>query len=181
MRFYVSSFIRSLHKAIIDDEIDLYPVPTYKAGDKSYIKLLEAVSINQKCRYKDAAYEFIKILMSESCQSSQSHGNPTIHGIPLNKQAYEQMKINRLNAPAGMNIAKSNELGVMERFDGSKLPEQLMLEFDALVKNTIAGDIIDEEVYKLIDEEVEQYITDKKSAEQTAKSIDEKVSLFLNE
>jgi ABC-type glycerol-3-phosphate transport system substrate-binding protein len=173
--------VNSAFKAILNEEVDIYPVPVYKEGDKTRVKLSDGAAINQSCKNKKAAYEFIKVLMSEECQSSEYNGNPNILGIQLNKQGYEKQREMSLSSGNGRNLGSSNGWGAFERYDSVSLPEQLLFKFDNLIKNITPGDIIDEEIYKIIEEEGALFIAGKKSAEQTAKTIDGKVTLFLNE
>ncbi len=92
--------------------------------------------------------------------------------LPVNKQAYNE----------DLNYYMSNSTsGFGSEYPAKELPKKLAEKMNSLIEKTKPEKNIDNEVRKIVYEALDNDINDKTSAEQTAKPIDEKVTLYLNE
>jgi ABC-type glycerol-3-phosphate transport system substrate-binding protein len=167
----------------LGDDFVIVPFPTYEAGAKYPVRLFDVVSINAQCQDQQAAFDFIKILLSEEIQKTKtSHGfyNDT-SGMPVNRYAYLN-EIEELKAP-------SNNVGLIAVSNGVETTSVKSIPLTDEVADMAMGIInhmappihLDQEIENIISEGLQAYLSGKRTAEQAAKEIDEKVSLFLNE
>ena len=171
----------SIMTSLLGDDFIILPFPTAEAGAKYPTKLSDVVSINAKCKNPQAAFDFIKILLSEDIQRTfDSHGiNNLPSGQPINKSAYikdiEAEKTNFSN-----EITLSNGVRKMS-FNAVPLTDTVADMAVDITNHMAAPPVLDYEVENIINEGLQAFLTGKRTAEQAAKEIDEKVTLFLNE
>ncbi len=118
----------------------------------SYVS--NAVAIASKCRYPKEAFDFIKIILSKKKQVNSLINNP------VNKAVLDE------------NI-RSLEL--------KKISQENIKRITDIVANVRDCDFGDDSYSSIVRGEMDDFISGRKTAEQTAKTIDEKVTLFLNE
>ncbi|HCJ56480.1 MAG TPA: hypothetical protein DHV55_03165, partial [Clostridiaceae bacterium] len=120
------------------------------------------VSINSRSQNKEEAWEFVKYLLSEDIQFYLSENN-----FAVNRKADE-----RRVAAFAEELEKYNLLGDdnIEAINDIK---------NSLNKNAALG--VPDELFNTIWEEVKAYLCGSGSAEETAKVIQNKVELYLNE
>ncbi len=149
-------------------EVKTYLFPQYTDKKSILLEPIEYMAINTKCKYKKEAFEFIKLLLTEEYQNLYSY-----FYIPVNNNAY-------LN---GVNFYISN-LGnsqvVSGEYDAEKRKAQVKEQYEEIQKISVC-DTVDAQVYEIIDNEAKSFIDGKFSAEKTAKIIQDKVMLYLNE
>ncbi len=138
-------------KDAVGEEAIILPHPTVNGGKSTVATAYNLVGITSKCKVKEEAFDFIKMLMSERSQSLLNNGSPVLKSI-FNKQLSEM-----------------------------KNTEKIGLQITDLVQNIKGCTLSDSNVTQIISGELPDFVSGKKSAEQTAKAIDDKVNLFLNE
>jgi ABC-type glycerol-3-phosphate transport system substrate-binding protein len=135
--------------------------------------------INSNSKYKDEAWEFIKFLLSEKIQAFNNPLNG-IDGIPMNNKA---RKILALSTIEDQKKYKQNK---PERFMEKNL--YLITAADINTIDSIANNIgkysynrTDKEITKIIGEQLDLFLEDEISAEETAKRIQNKIEIMINE
>ena len=162
-------------ESVLKTKLRIVLFPTYdNSKDGLCASTNVLVGINSKCRDKDYALKFIKILLSKNFQTEGDTSN-MILGVPINKEAYEYDKrISMKNPNKGWGVHVHNG-GVLP------LDQEVISQMDSIVKAIDKCQIDDDTIYTIIDEELPDFLNGRKTAKQTAEVIDEKVSLYLNE
>lgn len=161
----------SSYKSVVGDEMEIVPIET---NGVHYARLGKLVGINSNTKNKEAAYKFIKIMLSKDFQKAyDSHGNSNINlSVPVNKKAYsEDMAFYVGN--------KGQEFGSTVPL--VPLPKTLADKMNNIVEKAKTAHLIDNSVYDIVSETLDKYLKGMATAEQTAKAIDEKITIFLNE
>lgn len=60
-------------------------MPSMKADTHIFSQPVYSIGINSRCKYKQKAFEYAKLLLSENYQSGREFQN-----APVNKKAYEE-------------------------------------------------------------------------------------------
>ncbi len=139
-------------KAEGEDAIIL-PCPSMDGKMYTSGSVYNAVAIASKSKYPKEAFDFIKIILSEKKQVNSLISNPVNKAVL--DEAIQNLKLNKVNEE---NIKRITDMV-------------------ANIKDCDFGD----DSYSIISGEMDDFISGRKTAEQTAKTIDEKVTLFLNE
>ncbi|WP_018755467.1 ABC transporter substrate-binding protein [Paenibacillus terrigena] len=136
----------------------LYQAPTSEPKDGNSFESNMLLSINNKSENKKEAWSFLQFLISEEMQSS-----PELEGLPVNKKA-SQAQIDASAANKDMKLspefieAAKELLPQLKRYSG-----------------------LDPKIKKILIDETEPFFSGQKSAETVANSIQNKVSLYLEE
>ncbi|MCX7923766.1 MAG: extracellular solute-binding protein [Clostridia bacterium] len=138
---------------------DFVAFPTYSA--KKSVQVIEpvTVSINAKSIYKKEAFEYIKLLLSEELQQRRDDFYQII--IPVNKKVYEDSK---KQAALSKGVDK-------EQVD----------KIDRIINRAERYEVWDYEVYMILLEHINQFVSGGKSPEQIAKSLDREVTDYMNQ
>ncbi len=171
----------SLYKSI-GEEMELYPFPALKEGNSSPVFYSDyAVGINSQSKNKEAAYDFIKILMSKDLQK-MSGGENIIMETPVNKAAYEEDSGYYMGKESeGISWTTSNDGSSSYSYLSISLPKNIKVQLDSMISKTGKCEIEDTGILNIVKEALPDFLSSKKTAAQTAKEIDGKVSLYLNE
>ncbi len=132
----------------MDNKI-VYPVEMLEMKGKIAASPYIIAGINSKCKHKKAAFDYIKLILSEKMQVSYK-----FHLVPVNKAAFMADK------------TENNDYNALAK----KLSE-----------NIGKCEIRENKVYSIINQELNDFLNNKKTAEQTAAAIQDKVNIFLNE
>jgi ABC-type glycerol-3-phosphate transport system substrate-binding protein len=163
--------LNSWYKAVAGQDMQIIPLVNNGTG---YARIGNCVGINSNCKNKEAAFKILKIMLSKDLQKDQdSYGNNNIKTfLPINKQAFTE----------GMEFFMENtDHGFSGEHPLVPLPKEIADKITMVVDKVQPAQLVDTGIRKIINESVENYIKGNVSAEQTAKAIDEKVTLFLNE
>lgn len=160
-----STFVAGWHKCIMNSKDEVFLLPQYTNKKSILIEPVVSLAINSKSIHKNEAYEFIKLLLSEEYQTGKKERY--LINIPVNNNAY-------LNS-ANFNI-RNLDAQTADGADIEKMRSQLK-EIEKISR----CDTTDMQVYEIIDAEAKSFINGKNTAERTAKIIQDKVMLYLNE
>lgn len=138
-------------KDAVGEEAIILPHPTVNGGKSTGATAYNLTAITSKCKFKEEAFDFIKMLLSERSQSLLNNGSPVLKSI-FDKQLGE--------------IKNTEKIGP---------------QITDLVQNIKGCTLSDSNVTQIISDQLPDFVSGKKSAEQTAKAIDDKVNLLLNE
>ncbi len=162
----------SRYKSVIGEEMEIIPIINNGVCNAS---LNQFVAINSNCKNMEAAFKLIKIMLSKDIQkATDSYGSNNYNlFLPINKQAYtEDMKFY-------MENEDTTAFGL--EFPLVKLPVGINDKMNNLIEKMQPANSLDIDIIRIVNKELDNYIKGKASAEQTAKAIDDKVMLFLNE
>jgi len=183
---YIGSFkdlwtINSNFKSLAGGELIFYPIPTYRESSDILVTFREGAAINSAAKNKEAAYEIVKLLMS--LEMHNASGYKVISGFPVNKRVFVADRAE--NVPGKSDSSNFYAFGedgsLMEMVQQHPLSEELALEFEEMMERFKPAEIIDEEVYRMIEQAESDFISGKKTAEQAAEELDNMVTLYLNE
>ena len=145
------------------EEMVAVPTPSYSGKFGNYTLGTDCIGVNTKCRNKEAAFNFVKIIASVDLQKQfDSRGKVNIYiEAPVNAKAY------------------SEDIKALQ--SAGSIPGLLA---DSLIRqhSLLKGDMIkDYNIFDMAANISSEYIDGKKSVDQVIKEIDDKVNLFLNE
>ena len=149
----------------------LLPMPSDKSR-KRVAEANEIIGINAGCKNKEDAFQYIKVLLDQSLT------DPVFNDIPVSKKAVRDIE--------GYFISKGTEAAYLEDNSGNRIPGAPILQshidkLNSWLLNIDRCNTVDTSINSIIDEQVKEFLAGQQTAEQTAKTIDDKVSIFLNE
>lgn len=149
----------------INEQVNILSIPTLKENDPNIVWPYHLLSINKNCENKMEAYKYIKILLTDEFQQNANNYDPC-RFTPVRKSAYN----------LDMSFYLSGQ-------DTGKVPlPKLLAEQMNKIRSSIGvGKLFENEVYQIIEAELPEFIKGSRTAEQTAKIIDGRVSIYLNE
>ncbi|OXM16961.1 extracellular solute-binding protein [Paenibacillus herberti] len=141
------------------DQSQIFSPPKSGSAEGNSFKPTILLSINNKSEKKEAAWKFLQFLLSEEMQSSRELG-----GLPINKKAVD------------------GQVKALEQTEGAFKPTAEDVEMTkGLLADLKRSGTIDPKIETIIKEETAPFFEGQKSAEDAAKSIQNKVTLYLEE
>ena len=163
----------SVYQMTMNQEAQFYLYPS--KGDGPYGKAIEVVGINAGCKNKEDAYIYLKILLNE-CPAGESEA--LFNSVPSKRDSQENIKNIIVNA--GDKAAAIFDDSDQSR-QGLPILDSHVKQIHGWIENVKHCNVPDTSVDKIIDEQVKKFLLGQQTAEQTAKVIDQKVKIFLNE
>ncbi len=172
MTHYLGSYNSlTMSQALVNGEVEFLDMPTYsgKSNPKSF-NLGTTFSINNNSKMKTEAWEFIKMLLSDEIQSSTLMYNFAVNLNALKEQGKLQLS----------QIYMSD----MYKKQGRKVKPLTQADVDLVNKmigelNTITYS--DSKADKIISDGATEFFAGKKTAEEAAKLIQNKMNIYLGE
>lgn len=162
-------------KALTGEDVIMGTIPTYNKGQNEIIaKVEDCMGINKKTSNKEAAYNFIKIALSEKAQKN-------INSIPVNRTMAENIKSNYSKQFNGKDSIVVSDPGGSEKVTLIKPSNEIEKYYDDVTGNISEAKIIDPTIEKLIMESFKPYFENKKSYDEALKVLQDKVKLYINE
>ncbi len=172
MRSYLSNYQGVIQaQCLMNGEVEFYNVPSYssqKAPNIIYEGRTYGISNNSKL--KAEAWEFIKLLLSDEIQARDDMYQFPMSISALEKKAKSEIERNYMYMAykdKGRKVRALNEEDV-------KMVDKMIDELEVLP-------YFEEQASQIISEGVKDFFSGKKTAEETAKLIQNKVSIYLNE
>lgn len=172
-------------------DVELRYIPSIRLPNIKGFMSSSVYGINRSSKNKDAAWQFLKFLVSEQLQSSDYYG----YGMPVNLKA--SRKLAGLTLREANNDRRQFELDNMrssaaqsEATEKDPYYEQyisnLFSQEDADMIDKMAGEVdtllsYDTTVITMANEELEPYLKGQKSAAETAKTLQSRLSMYLSE
>ncbi|KIL40143.1 hypothetical protein SD70_15860 [Gordoniibacillus kamchatkensis] len=160
-----------------DGKADYYNVPSENGTEGTSVTSGLPLAINSKSANKQAAWQFVKFLLSEEMQSTME-----LMGFAVNKQA------GKANESALKQLGQPNASGKSMKFmiNGKEITPKPATDQDIeRIEQALAGiksyAESDPKITKIVAEETVPFFQGQKSAEETAKVIQNKVSTYLQE
>lgn len=160
--------------ALLDAKMEIYPYPSITAQKKINAQIGRFAAIGSYSGYKNEAFCFIKLLLSDKYQGMDVDGNS--FGAPVNQYSFNKL-IKILSGEEGRNKALTFK---SETIKSIPLQENLIINLNKCISNT-KFKIMDVNIVDMIDQEVSDFMEGKQSAEQTAKRINDRVRIYINE
>ncbi|MBQ8951745.1 MAG: extracellular solute-binding protein [Eubacterium sp.] len=161
-----------------------FPDPERKG---TYAQFLGSIGMSQACSDKDLAWEFIKFNVSRE-QMGKSYSKGMTGGMPTRKDMFElylkaQMTTESYTDEFGNNIEPvSGGIGMGNiSVDLKPITEAEAQQFRDLTDAVSRSWETDESIFNIIDEESKAFFAGDKSADETAKTIQNRASTYLNE
>ena len=162
------------------------------SGVGSVLNLTPGFAIGSKCANKDGAWQFVRTFMTEKYQEGGS-----VYGFPTNKAAFDK-KLKDAMTPQyqtdenGKPVldAKGNKTemprGGMSVEGGKEVSFYALKQSEAdalmsIINATTKCSVSDESISKIITDESAGFFSGSKSADETAKLIQSRVSIYINE
>lgn len=149
--------------------------------------------ISEKCQNKEAAWEFVRVFLTEEYQESNSYN------LPSNIHRFEQMKTDAMTP----SYYKDDEGHILlDPETGEKLREEKggywdnekeewvpiysyskeeIAKLEEVIYNTDRLYVADEAINEIVKEQVEAFFAGQRSAEDVAKLIQSKAMIYVNE
>lgn len=180
----VSNMRGAQELAWIEENVPNYKVTKKVTGKENVAEGVTLVAINKNSTNKEGAKEFLRLGLSEKIQDKGSWYNLPINENSLQKEILPEFKGDYPDE----NIIRMGTV----KYEGNKLVngasitfeygyKEKMQEFIADCKTAQVIKPIDENIRKIIYDEVLAYGNDEKSLEQATQSIEKKVNLYLSE
>ncbi|NMM63402.1 carbohydrate ABC transporter substrate-binding protein [Clostridium sp. P21] len=149
--------------------------PAYKEKDTVNAIVGHSMAISKKTKNKNAAYNFIKIALSEKIQSPEE--NLRIQCMPVNKKAAENIKKQYISKEVG----KSQDDYTSTKIINQKLSQNFERYYNKITNKVEKAVITDYTIENLMKECLKPYFQDKESYESAVKVLENKVKLYINE
>ncbi|WP_234122010.1 extracellular solute-binding protein [Clostridium hydrogenum] len=143
--------------------------PTYDGGNKTIAIAGDLIGISKKTKNKKAAYNFIKIALSEKTQSGDK-----VYAPPINKKSQLDIKNQYLKNWVGK---PDRETKVILKAPSKDFDNY----YDKITNKVDEVKILDSDVDKLIENCMTSYFEGKVSYYSALKTLENKVKLYINE
>jgi ABC-type glycerol-3-phosphate transport system substrate-binding protein len=160
-------------KAMFKGKVSVLSYPSSNASVSGAFNANETYGIASYSKYKDAAWEFIKTLISEEIQSNMQMG-----GFAINKAAQKKMADQAIDETANGRVKVG--MGSKE-FNIEKITQEDVNYIDSMIPKLNKYFSIDNEVVNIVMDETKAYFSGDKSVEETARLIQNRVNTYLNE
>lgn len=152
-------------------------------GSGSYVSASECYAISSKSHYKEGAWEFLRYYLTEEYQSQTENR----WGMPVSKKYFDEMAKQGTQRPYYLN-----EDGTKEEYDdyfymngeSIKLDPLTQEQVDKTVNFVLSVDkcyYYNESIMNIINEEMDAFYTGQKSAQEVAKTIQNRAQLYVDE
>lgn len=172
MRSYFGTYQGVIQtQCLMNGEAEFYDTPSY--GDKKAPNIIYAgktYAISNNSKLKEEAWEFLKLLLSDEIQSRDDMYQFPISISALDKKAKSEIAQNYMYMSykdKGRKVRALND-------DDVKMVNKMIDELEVLP-------YFEDQASQILSEGVKDFFSGKKSAEDTAKLIQNKISIYLNE
>ncbi len=158
-------------------ETCMYGIPGENSSDYIISSQL-AASVFSSCKHKTEAWEFIKYLMTDTSQNDLVFiNNEYINGFPVSRDVYEQL--GKKEKSKISNVHTTDIYGKTIKLRSISNAE--LEELTGIISSASLSSSGDSTAFGIVNEQLEIYLSDGQSAEETAKNIQNKVTMYLNE
>lgn len=151
---------------IFNQQIKILKSPSLKDSDPIIVWPYHLLSINKSCENKMDAFEYIKMLLTYNFQQKANNYDDNNKFTPVSKSAYDLDMSFYLDEKGSGKVT---------------LPKSLSEQMNKIRSSIGVGKLYENDVYQIIEAELPEFINGSRTAEQTAKIIDDRVSIYLNE
>jgi multiple sugar transport system substrate-binding protein len=163
----------SLVNQVIGENQIINAMPSYKGSDKFTAIVGYSLAISKNTKNKQAAYNFIKIAISEDIQGSRD----LLLNIPVNTKAARDLENQYMKNEVNHSYKYSKNITVVQQ----PLSNNFQNYYNKIVANVGDAQIINYEVEQMMTECLTPYFEDKSSYEACVKTLENKIKLYINE
>ena len=172
------------YKAMFGDDVALIGMPTSDANGHAIV-LSGGMSMSSKCKDKEAAWEFMRICMTEEYQTSSNFWS-----LPTNKKAFDAVIEKAMEKETYIDPVTGEEV---EQSKGSwGWGENMMVEmyavtqeevdmFTDLLERTTKQATYDSSIIDILTAEAVPFFSGQKTAKEVAEIIQSKMNIYVNE
>lgn len=162
---------------VLDADMSCFLYPDKRNINEINAQVTKFAVINNNCKNKKEAFNFIKLLLSEKYQNNETGTK----WAPVNIKAYTSIQ-NQYSGDSANNKQTANFL-VNENtpYLSVALSNNTINKLNLYYKNIGQCSYVDTNILNIINQEVEAFLVGKHNAPQTAKIINDKVQLYMNE
>ena len=155
-----------------------------KDGTGLYTEFHSAFAISKSCASKDAAWDFVRIPLTEDYEGHTDYGS-----VPLREDVYAEM-VKMMSATESGKDKYGNEYMTMEGVNVNRddisyvahaFDEKDRKEFRTIIDSADSMLQQDSKIYSIIEEEAANYFSGNKTLDETCKVIQDRVSTYINE
>jgi ABC-type glycerol-3-phosphate transport system substrate-binding protein len=165
------------------EDVTMVGYPTAKEGSNGgYFSSNSLLSISSSSKYKEEAWDFIKLLLSEDYQT-----NSLAYTMPVNKNAMKAMMEDSLN-PSTYLDENDNEVAYnsvfymgSEEIDIGIPTQKEMDDLMAYAESITEYNYNNSDIYNIIQEEATMYFDGDQTVEAAADMIQSRVGLYMSE
>jgi multiple sugar transport system substrate-binding protein len=136
------------------------------------------LSINDKSKNKEMAWEFLKLALSEEIQTDRSKNG--MRGMPVNKDAFHQL-LEELKDPEAFGKGGKIQFDEGKEMTVPPITQEQLDKIESYMTGIRSVQETDDKIFSLVSTEAEPFFTGQKSVDDVAKSIQNKVETYLNE
>ncbi|RCX14805.1 ABC-type glycerol-3-phosphate transport system substrate-binding protein [Anaerobacterium chartisolvens] len=169
---YIADYYNLIYaRAISNGEVELLRYPSFTGTSGSLIFTPgKAFAINNNSQLKAEAWEFIKLLLSEDIQSSSE-----LYENPVNIRAQKAKAKTAIEESESIREMLKSQYGR----DIAPLSQQDIDTMDKIISELSVFPYSDPEVDKIISDEIDEFFSGGKTAGETAKLIQSRVTEYL--
>lgn len=162
----------SIIKGLTGESEVINSFPTYNGDNKTIAIAADIIGISNNASNKEAAFNFIKVALSEKIQSSIS-----LQGIPINKEAEAYLK----NKYMTEEVGKSEQISSNTNITMEKPSAELNNYYDKITNRVDEAVTLDTNVDKLIMDCMKPYFENQMSYATALKNLENKVNIYIRE
>ncbi len=176
--------INSVLKQYLEEEAYIIPLPAeqQKSDITATVGLVAGIKAN--CKKPQEAYEFMKLLLAKDNQIPHLFKKDYNRNLPVNIEACKE-ELNYWMSPERNDTSSEYRsfggIGGMVNFASTPLSADMGAKADKLYNGITKAEINDYTVLSILKEDAKNFLDGTASAEKTAKAINDKVMLYLNE
>ena len=149
-----------------------YKTPSNNGKNGVMINAFNKYAINNSSNNKNLAWKFIKFMLSDEMQTS-----PKLYLFPVNNTAFNK----KLERDSKQLIDECKEFNQISIEKNNELLENYTSRLKEFISSITTCRDANPEILEIVNEYVQMYFSEEKTAEQAAQIIQNKVSIYLNE
>jgi ABC-type glycerol-3-phosphate transport system substrate-binding protein len=161
---------------ILKSQMELFLPPGISGKNHPTGIVNQFIAINNSSKYQQEAFEFIKLLLSEKYQNYTYTAY-----LPVNKKASKSL-VYKYTGDTGIRTDVVDFIPVGESpYNLVPLSNDICKQMNNYIEDMDSCYYVDDNILKMINEEVDSFIQGKQTSAQAAKIINNRVSIYLNE
>jgi multiple sugar transport system substrate-binding protein len=186
MGLFENTGFRYMDEFVIIPQLDfngkgaIYRAPSMTPNQGYSFQSNLTLSINEKSKNKEMAWEFLKFVLSDEIQMEQE-GQSSLRGLPVSRTAFKQLQ-DRLKEPDAIGKGGKIKTDDGEQELNVQPPSQEQLDnIESYMTGIRTVSETDDKIFNLVMAESEPFFTEQKTVDNVTKSIQNKVETYLNE
>ncbi len=180
---YDMTNFQEYNKGYFKDGVNFIGLPKINGSSSAIISASGVYAISSKTKYADQCWEFLKSVLSDEKQSNMDFNLP-VKKSALEKKAQEAMKPANYKDEKGKEITEDRTFYLSGEDKEITIGQPTQAEMDEFIawlekQNSIMN--YDMDITDIINEELSALFSGDKDAQQTAKAVQSRMSIYLSE